>query len=57
MTRMTQAGLTDTPLARRRLFRLAWVLGTLGLAVPLLAGCQPDNTDEGDDEDEDEDDD
>ncbi len=33
-------------------------LGALSLAAPLLAGCQPGNTDEGDDENvEDEDDD
>ncbi len=58
MTRMAHEGLTETPLARRRLFRLAWVLGTLSLAAPLLAGCQPGNTDDGDDEDDaDEDDD
>ena len=57
MTRTTQDGLTDTPLGRRRLLRLAWVLGALGLAAPLLAGCQPGTTDDGDDEDEDEDED
>ena len=51
MTRMDHEGLTETPLTRRRLFRLAWVLGMLSLAAPLLAGCQPGTTDDGDDED------